>query len=231
MTSSLAPIDATWVQNAEGSELAVGFALAAATPPAPLYELDLYRPGLAPIAHSWPAATLGIDHVLALQTDPWDPARLMVLDPNPSNPQALEFVQPLTSTVTPYYSEPMGTIFGLHSLALLSQAGNQRVVWTARNTYNGFYYGDDTTGPDAGAPFIVGPVECSGCDMLHAVPDPSNFKSAFALCDTGGALNSRVVYRVTAAGIGTTAGTCVPVFRGDQLGARLQLTHLALAVP
>jgi len=222
--AQLVPIDVAPLDNAGDPQLAVGLRQAAAFPPY-LYSLILYKEGTAAPVRSWLASALGLPAVLGFAADPWNAARLMMLD----EPRALEFVDPLAPAVTPYFGEPGG--IGFHSLGALRNGPGARVIWTARNTYNGFYTGNDANGPsvDAG-PYLVGPTQCSGCDMLHAVPDPTDGKRAFVLCDTGGALNSRIVYRATWAGIGIVNGSCQPVFDGSQLRAKQRLTHLALAL-
>ncbi len=221
------PIDVAPIDNAGVLQVAVGLRQSAAFPPY-LSSLVLYQEGMSTPARSWSASSLNLSQVLAFTIDPWNVHRLMMLDEGSA--QALEFVDPIAPLVTPYKTEPGG--IGFHSLAAYRDGAGARIIWTARNTYNGYYTGNDPAGPiDGGTgPFLVGPTQCGGCDMLHAVPDPTDYKRAFVLCDTGGALNSRVVHRATFAGIGMVNGTCVPVFQGNQLRAKQRLTHLSIAL-
>jgi hypothetical protein len=227
--ANLVPIDVAPLDAAGSASIAVGFRPTTAFPPY-MSSLVLYREGVAAPVQTWAAATLGLGAVRAITVDPWNASRLMVLDERSPTPQALGFVEPLSAAVTPYFNMPGG--IGFHTLAAFSSGAGARIMWAARNTYNGYYTGNDPAGPvDGGSgPYLVGPTQCGGCDMLHAVPDPSDAKRAFVLCDTGGALNSRVVQRATWTGIGMVNGSCLPVFQGNQLRTKQRLTHLAIVM-
>jgi hypothetical protein len=227
---SLYPIDVARIRVGSDSRFAVAWALQAS--PTYMYELDLYQPGTTTPTNTWLASTLGLGKLRAMTIDPWVDTRLMVLDERTPTPQALELVDPIAPVLTPHFDEPAG--IGFHTLAAIPDGtSGARIVWSARNTYNGYYSGHTATSPtaDAGMPFLVGPTQCPSCDMLHAVPDPTAGNRAFVLCDTGGAVNSRVVYRATFAGIGMVNGSCTPLFQGNQLGALQRLTRLAIATP
>jgi hypothetical protein len=224
-------IDVAPNQAAGKQQLAVGFRLTAANPsnPSGLYELDLFDPVTTAVTRIQ-ATALGLGSVLAFAADPWDATRLMMLDPHTPNPQALETVDPLAPSVTPYFAEPAG--IGFHSLAIAPIPTGTGIMWAAQNTYNGYYTGNEPLGDGGAGPFLWGPIVCSGCNMIHAVPDPTDGNRAFVLCDAGGAVNTRIVYRVTRpSGAGNIQGSCVPVFNGTQLGSTMQLTHLAVVAP
>jgi Pentapeptide repeats (8 copies) len=219
----LFPIDVAPISTVDGPASAVAWSQVG--DPTTLWQIDLFLPSQANTPkYSYDANTLGLRAVLGMTGHPWDATKLMVLDDyQSSTPQAEEYVDPFGSSVVGKLAEPSG--YGFHSIATVVVGGLERTVWTARNLYNGYYAGN---APSPGPGISYGPAKC-GCDMLHAVPDPTDGLGSFALCD-GGGTQDRVVHHVVWSVTPQTAA-CSPLLNGTSLGADDRITHLAIAMP
>jgi hypothetical protein len=220
------PIDVAPLSTADGLEIAVAWAQNG-DPALALYQLDLYLPAQASTAkHSWTAASLGLINVIGMTIDPWDPTLLMMLDDYPSStPQAEEYADPFVPTVTGHFDEPNN--LGMRTISSISVGGIERTVWAANGIYDAFYF-MNAAAPSPSPTILFGPGKCS-CTILHAVPDPNDSKTAFALCD-GTGTQDRVVHRATFSTT-TSMTDCTPVVLGTSLGVDDRITHLAIAMP
>jgi hypothetical protein len=191
-----------------------------------LTELDLYDPTMTNPANTWMGSHFaGISNAYSMTIDARDPTKLMLLDDRTSGtPQAMESLDPFAPAVANVFDEP--TNFGFLSLSSVYVGGFVYNVWAAHNAYDGFYLGKDS----GAGPFLIGPITCGSCDVLHAVPDPNDYNSAFLLCDTGGDVNSRVVMHARYVN-SQVAGNCVTVYDGKQLSTDWRLSHLGIAGP
>jgi Pentapeptide repeats (8 copies) len=191
-----------------------------------LTELDLYDPNQSNVANTWELAALGgVSMAYSMTVDARDPSKLMLLDDRTSGtPQAMESLDPFTPAVANVFDEPSN--FGFLSISSVYVGGFVYNVWAAHNAYNGFY-----SGKDGGAgPQLIGPTVCSGCNVLHAVPDPnSDGRSAFLLCE-GSATNGRVVMHAVYVN-SQLNGNCTTVYNGMDLSTDWRLSHLGIAGP
>jgi len=159
--------------------------------------------------------------VRSMTQSPLDPGRLLALEnPSVGNPQAGADVDPFTNTKQGYVAYPAGR--DLISVSSIVTAGLRRTVWVAADLNAIFYVRDQ----GASIP-LSGPIKCTTqtCNLVHAVPDPTDPVRFLALCEQAASVERSVVR------FSSTGGTCDVVYNGALAGANTRLSRLAIAMP
>jgi hypothetical protein len=217
------PIDVFPLIAGPETLIAVGYWMAGSSSPV-IDRVDAHRDQNAPV-HSWRTNSAGFPlsfGVRAMVASPLDPGRIFALEnPSVSNPGAATDVDPFTNTKQTYVAYP--TSRDLISMYAFWLGGYRRVVWIDA-TANAVYY----TRENNGNPALSGPIKCNGvtCDLVHAVPDPTDPVRFLALCATPGASTVRDIVRFS-----STGGSCDVMYAGVTAGANTRLSRLAIALP
>jgi hypothetical protein len=186
--------------------------------------VDAHRDQGAPV-YTWRTNSAGFPlsfGVRAMVASPLDPGRIFALDnPSAGNPAAATDVDPFTNTKQNYVLYP--TSRDLISMYAFWLGGYRRVVWIDA-VANAIYY----TRENNGNPALSGPIACNGltCDLVHAVPDPTDPVRFLALCAMPGPSTVRNIVRFS-----STGGACTMMYSGVTAGAATRLSRLAIALP
>ena len=184
--------------------------------------IEVYRDGSsAPIV--WNAATVGFPQrfpMAAAAPSPIDPGRFFALDEAiASTPNAAADVDPFAQSKTSYVSYPAGR--NLVSISSYLMGGQRRTVWVDESG-NAIYY----TRELSGNPALSGPIKCAlTCNLVHAVPDPTDPVRFLALCEKTASIERDIVR------FSSTGGNCTVVYQGVDAGAQTRLAQLAVALP
>jgi hypothetical protein len=223
-SSSELPIDVFPLQGSGETLVAVGYWQAGSASPV-IDRVDAHRaPGGAPV-HTWRTNTAGFpvsSGARSMSQSPLDPTRLFALDnPSAGGPAAAANVDPFGNSKQTYVSYPTGR--DLISMYAFSLGGYNRVVWVDAGA-NTIYY----TRENNGVPALSGPIKCNGlaCNLVHAVPDPTDPVRFIALCAATGASTTRDIVRFS-----STGGSCDVLYAGVTAGTNTRLSRLGIALP
>jgi hypothetical protein len=147
-----------------------------------------------------------------MSASPLDPKHLLLLDNGAS---AADYDPWFNSRTTYVVSQAVN----LTTIAAAVQFGLNRVVWIDA-TANAVRYVRENNGN----PVFLGPIACNlTCNLIHAVPDPTEPGTFLALCEHAGT-TTRDIVRWTSTGSG-----CSVVYDGTTAGANTRLSRLAVA--
>jgi hypothetical protein len=221
------PLDPSWqpvdviplAGSGNGPFVALGSWQAGSSMPE-IDRIDLYDATTGTLLSKWPMDWMSQPinfPIMSIARSPLDPRHLFSIDrPFDTNPNAATDVDPIAQMRYPYVGYPSGA--NLISIYASTQSGQRRTVWVD-GTANAIYYSAET----AGNAVLHGPSACNAsCNLVHAVPDPTDASSFLGLCADPANSIHRSVMRWS------PGGTCTLVYDGAGQGAQTRLSRLAL---
>ncbi len=207
---SYLPVEVIPLKTPQGDTVpAVGYWHAGTSNPE-IDHVDVQRDS-GPPAYTFPQS----GGVLSITQSPIDPGRWFALDDS----AAADDVDPFSGAKSPYRA-PAGGTTSFQTVSASSMSGYNRVVWVdaAANAV-------DYVRENNGNPILLGPIPCAAqtCNLIHAVPDPTDPTAFIALCEHAGT-TTRDIVRWS-----STGGACTAVYLGTQAGANTRLSRLAIA--
>jgi hypothetical protein len=217
------PIDVFPLIAGNGEQLvAVGYWNGASSEPV-IDRVEALRDASPPV-YTWQTNSVGFPlsfGVRSMTHSPLDPGRILALEnASVTSPQAAADVDPFANSKNGYVAYPAGR--DLRSIYSIVTAGLRRTVWVSADL-NAIFYVRDQGG---GIP-LSGPIKCVNrtCNLIHAVPDPTDPVRFLALCETPASVVRDVVR------FSSTGGACDIIYTGTNAGANTRLSRLAIAMP
>jgi hypothetical protein len=150
--------------------------------------------------------------VLSFSASPLDPKHVLLVD----NLASAADYDPWFNSRTTYVMQEM---VNLTTISAAVQSGLNRVVWVD-STANAVRYSNENNG----SPVFLGPIACNlTCNLVHAVPDPTEPHTFLGLCEHSGT-TVRDIVRWS-----STGGACSVVYDGTKPGANTRINRLAVA--
>jgi hypothetical protein len=209
------PVDVFPLDNPSGGTLvAAAWGSTNESPPLAITHVDAWaQDGSAVKSWALNAVDLPLGlNVLGMAANPKAPTHFLALDP--INHAWGWDVDPWGAAKQALFGEATGNPI---TIATTTWSTEMRTVWVDASGQTDVFYNNDGNGPG-----ILGPVACTGCTLLHAVPDPTINTRFFGLCD-GPSVDARRVVRFSSG-----AGTCDTVLEGAMFGAQSRLSRLGL---
>jgi hypothetical protein len=205
--ASVFPVDVAPVVDTMGNvQVAIGYWKGFTSQP----EVD--RVSIVPDAVGMETNQTFTGTVLSFSASPLDPKHLLLLDQIAS---ASDYDPWLNSRST-YVMQEM---VNLTTISAAVQFGLTRVVWVDSTSNAVRYSNDSGTGPT-----FLGPIACNlTCNLVHAVPDPTEPHTFLGLCEHAGT-TVRDVVRWS-----STGGACSVLFDGTAPGPNTRINRLAVA--